>query len=419
MRALALAAAAEAGLRPTIAKQASRVTIRVSKPNVFSRLEVESADGDRVRRFECEHIPDRGILHILRAAIRNVALWAAAADDLKYIYPTPETLFGFRDTTLLFESRVQVGSFDVASGALRWYAAPESHQEPIYTARSRKEEGLVLYQCRPRFQTVPLSAGRPFAVVRGLRPHPWSFEFADERGWLVVAGETQLGLYEQGKPRWTYSAGSPLTCGPLLVGDRAVVGGENGDLQCFRLDRRCEMLWTSPLAERLYGPLTHIAGPHEVVLAASQEGTLFAVSVADGRRLWRADLGDRIVGAPVWLDGGIAVASGTGGVKVLDHNTGAVLKQRTHPVALKHFVAAGQTTQCLVASDVEGTTWFLSGPDLRVRRKLKMPVLSCLMAASRLPAGLGDAEEMVAEREPVVLGADGSGVLYFMSVPGR
>ena len=414
LQALTYAAAHQAGLEPTTAESAARLVVSVSRRELFHKVDLRWTESGRDRSFSCAPVPREALFEVLSAAVRNVAQWGGVVSDLRYLTPTPDALFGLAGERLLFTSGGRAGSLDLGNGSLSWLASESDARRQRVSPRVGPD-GLALYQHLPLLGRLLPEADPQVTLDKQGCPHPWGFQLTGDARWLAVAGDRQLRLRENGKLLWTHQTETPLDCGPLVPGDRLVAGEEDGDLHCFSLAKEKRLLWTVPTGERLYGPLEHVPGDPGLILASSLEGRLFAASTADGRVVWRADLDDRIVGEPVIFDLGIAVASGSGGVRLLDRKTGAVLKQREHPVALKHFVA---TAECLVCCDIEGTTWFLSSDDLRVIRELKMPAFTHLAPSSRAPADLGDTEEMSGEHEPVILAADASGVIYFISIPG-
>lgn len=415
LQALTFAAALQAGLKPTPAESARRLVVSISRHEVFHRVGLRWTEGGSDRSFSCERVPREALFEVLSAAVKNVTRWDGAVSDMRYLDAAPDALFGLSGKRLLFASGGRAGSLDLGDGSPSWLASEWDARRQRVVPRV-EPEGLALYQHLPLLGQFFPEPDPPVTLDKEGCPHPWGFQLTADARWLALAGDRQLRLHENGKLLWGHQTQTPLDCGPLILSDRLAVGEEDGDLQCLALGKERRLLWTVPTGERLYGPLKLVPGDPGLILASSLEGSLFAASTADGRIAWRADLGDRIVGDPVILDRGIAVASGSGGVRLLNRKTGAVLEQRKHPVALKHFVAAAE---CLVCCDIEGTTWFLASDDLRAIRELKMSVFSYLVPSSRAPAGLGDAEEMSGEHEPVILAADASGVIYFISVPER
>jgi len=418
LEALAFAAASQAGLRPTAAGKPSRLVVRASKHAVLCKLQVEWHDGDRIRSFDCERVLEQGLFEVLAAAVKNVVQWDGLVADLKYISPPPESLIGFSKGKLIFAGDGRIGSLDLGEGTLSWLTPREAPGNPAYASRLGLEGEPMVYKYSPRLELISTKDGTVTRLLNHPSSHPWGFALPADGGPIAVAEGDQISLYRKGKPVWTHQTATSINGGPLATGDRLVLGEENCDLRCLSLTEKGRVLWCTPTGQRLHGPLKRVGGPRGLLLASSLEGTLFAVSIDSGRMAWRVDLEDRVVGQPVRVGNSVAVASGSGGIWLIDRERGSVLQRRKHPVALKHFVAVQEGTgRHLASSDFAGTFSFLSGEDLSTVREAKMPLMSCLLASTYRPVNFPGEDDLVTEPEPVVIAADRSGVIYFMPDP--
>ncbi|MDP6502821.1 MAG: PQQ-binding-like beta-propeller repeat protein, partial [Planctomycetota bacterium] len=221
------------------------------------------------------------------------------------------------------------------------------------------------------------------------------------------------------QPLWEHRTASKIDCGPLIVGDRLFIGEENGKLKCLSLSKGGNALWSVDTEERLYGPIIASSGQDEFLLASSLEGSLFAVSPTDGKEKWRQNLGDRIVGLPLFTESAVAVASGTGSIKLLDKQTGKILYERRQTSGLQCLVPAGKGNSRLAVSDIDGNLLFLSAENLKPIRSLKFQApLSSLASALAVPLSLAGEEDSAGELEHLVIAADRAGVIYLMDAEG-
>ena len=415
---VAVAAASRAGLRTTLVDAPHGVTVSAARRDVFYEVQVAWQDGERRRAFECGRIPGGGLFDILCASVRSVMSADNACEDLRYVSPAPTRLFGFRDDVLLFESEKRVRTLELGNGVLSWLTPVVEHGRPVRAARVSADDGMALYEYAPRLERISLREGGAAAPVGPPSSDPWGFRFDEKTGWLAVVEGRTLSLCENGAPLWTHRAATRITCGPLIAGDRLVIGEESGALHALSLAGEEEVLWSATVGGRLYGAPTRAGGPRDALLVASREGSLAAVSASDGTVLWRVELGDRIVGKPAVIGGMVAVASGLGGVLLLDRETGAVRERRTFPHALRHFVAFEAEDRCLACADVSGRVTFLSGRDLAVVRTLSLggPLVD-LVAVQGAPLTRLSGDDMRVYSDHLVLACDGSGVLTFLPVP--
>jgi len=197
--------------------------------------------------------------------------------------------------------------------------------------------------------------------------------------------------------------------------DRVFVGEEDGTLHALDLATGATRLWSARLDARPVGSLWALEGPGATLLVSSQEGALFAVDGGSGTVLWRAELGDRLIGRPAASGGAVAVASGNG-VCLFDAVSGAARGEYSAPASVSHFSTAGDSR--VVFGDVSGGLTFLSSRDLSVMSVVRLPSapVSLLSARQRAP-GTGTADALTGLADDVVVATDRSGLVYFLRSP--
>jgi hypothetical protein len=332
-------------------------------------------------------------------------------EKLAYVHPPPDALFGWQGSAFVFSAGGRIGS--LAAGVVTWHTDAADAGKSDWTPRRGGGGELAVYRYRPRLEQISAFGQRERRLTERGSSHAWGFQFADNADWLAVCEGDELQLVEKERLLWTQRAATRFDCGPLIAGDKVVAGEENGVLHAFALQRSKQALWSVPLEQRLFGPLWHLPGSPDLIMAASLGGKLSAVSAADGRILWRAELEDRMTGEPVAVAGAVAVAAGAGGVMLLDRATGS-LKGRWKPeLPLKHFVSAGASAPRLACSDLAGNISFLSGLDLHPFRSMRIDGLACLVGMTNaLPATPEGASFGLSPE--LVVAADRAGVIYFM-----
>ena len=407
--ALAFAAAARAGLRPTLADQPARLTASLTRPGAMNRLRVTFDDGARRRTVECAYVPNEGTLDALAAAIHAAVFWKAPVAHMAFVSPAPATVFGVRGGAVLVESGERVAALDVVEGTLAWLTPPDTYHNLSYAGRPGRS-GTIVYQYTPFLDEVSFSGGRSTQIMRARASFPWSFNLSRDGRCVAVAEGPKLALQEEGRALWARDGAGRWTAGPLLTGDAVFAAEEGGRVVCFTRDAAGREKWRSETGERLYGPLTLIGGR---LFAASQEGELVALSASDGRPAWKARLDDRVVGVPVRAGDGIAAASGSGGVRLFDAASGEQRKEWKPRGAISHFGCSASGGGRLVCADLSGVVTVLAG-DLRVIDSLSVPGGIGVMIVAPLPRA-GGAGGLSAEDDGIII-ADRNGVVTVVPI---
>ena len=138
----------------------------------------------------------------------------------------------------------------------------------------------------------------------------------------VYVGSQDGYLYaldlETGALRWRYRIGAPISSAPAVAADKVFVGCDDGAVYCFLAegDKRlteervgCQ-LWRFPTDGPVAGsPLVTFSGR---AVFGSEDGSLYAVDGASGRKIWEFATGKPIVASPVKSENPVPVVSDKG-----------------------------------------------------------------------------------------------------------
>ena len=158
---------------------------------------------------------------------------------------------------------------------------------------------------------------------------------------------------ETGQPLWTETAGTRWP--PMLVADRVLIALPDG-IRAMR-SATGVTLWNVAIEQPLSAPLASLG---ESVLVSIDGGELLALSVTDGRTVWRRSLGSTTRHPVATLDARlIAVTLVDGRVVALNGETGDILWERSLPGTLsppataRDRVFVGSTNNFFYALDAE------------------------------------------------------------------
>jgi outer membrane protein assembly factor BamB len=198
----------------------------------------------------------------------------------------------------------------------------------------------------------------------------------------LVAGRALLavGSYDHlvygldaatGEVRWKFVTGGPVYAAPTLSthGDAVRVFAASTDRLVYALDaENGRQLWVHAVEDfrptmggaRLSSPTVGTAAGADAVFvgrwvwdrslgSALQQGGVTALAVADGKALWKAELGDNEVTAPVFARvsgaGRLYVGSSNGNLSALDADSGKELWRHTELDAIRASPAFFETPE--------------------------------------------------------------------------
>ncbi len=246
----------------------------------------------------------------------------------------------FGTTTVENGTEVHAGPW-----VLRWNPATDTLEGempgflvPVHTIRA------VLKRSGPIAATPPPPVDPP-----GVEP-AWTFDsgapiwagVAHDDGLVLAgndAGEVLALNAGDGKLRWRARTGGAVRARPTIAGSNVLVHSDDGKL--YALDRRNgKIRWQSALRD---GPLERVPPGEpgarydhfsssatvsgEVAYVGSSDGSLHAITLADGAKRWSWNAGDAITGTPAVLDGRVHVGSFDGNVYAIDAASGEPLWQ--------------------------------------------------------------------------------------------
>lgn len=109
----------------------------------------------------------------------------------------------------------------------------------------------------------------------------------------VAAGSLSTNLV----PLWNFKTGGPVKSSPAIVDGRVFAGSEDGFI--YALDFATgKKLWSFKTGGGVESSPLVLDG---TVFAGSQDGLIYALNVTNGALLWKHTTGDKILGSPNWV----------------------------------------------------------------------------------------------------------------------
>ena len=125
-------------------------------------------------------------------------------------------------------------------------------------------------------------------------------------GWLKSIGKS-----------WQQSLGGPWRGGPLLAKRRLYLQAQHG-LHCFNL--RGQKHWSAPIAATVAQNALAVKGEHCFV--GTTDGLIYCFDAANGKRLWRYDIGGVVTPAILAISGNVFVSNHNGEALILAQENG-------------------------------------------------------------------------------------------------
>lgn len=139
----------------------------------------------------------------------------------------------------------------------------------------------------------------------------------------VVVGDFKNVLYgldqKTGKEIWSFTEAADRYIGKsLAVEDKGLVLAPNADHNLYAIDTAGKLVWKFTTGDPVWAqPVTD----GDSVFVASMDGFIYALSLADGAKLWSADLGAAVVYSLALSDDGAHLYAGTLSNKLVAVNT--------------------------------------------------------------------------------------------------
>lgn len=438
LKAVALAAACDAGWSPTLSLAAP--------PAIFSRAVVEVQVLDQACRFRItfshngaesvvakERVPweefhdqltalfraplgDERIHDFVRLSPARVALLAAHADRVAYLVDNELAALDVSTGREAWRLRIPKGPATAPKRLERYTVSPSIGGAPRLIRWTKSLAEIAWADGKE----MPLA---PVAVATS-----WAFDVDDKSGVVAAAGE-RLVRYVGGKEAWSSPEASPITTQPKIVGDRVVAGNERGDLFAVALADG-KLLWRVKLAGRAAGPITQ-AGSLALVFSPQDE-TLAAIDPLDGSTKWRFAAGDRLLQPPLEHAGRILIVTKQNRIVAIEPQSGSILAETTRPTWIVGLEIVGQEgTQRLALLELDGNGVLLDDalkPIWEVRlasRPTGRPAIISMPVTWASTEKAPSADDLLAtitadavKRQPFFLMTDADGFLYRISPLG-
>lgn len=260
----------------------------------------------------------------------------------------------------------------VASWHTRGRAAPSAHQFPAPDVCWLTAAHDYLLVCGRSGRLARIGLGLPDA------PSPWLRDFTHPAGFLgpaaiaddvALVGCTDVRLRAvdvlTGQQVWEIEAGGAVT-GVSAVGDRVYFGSEDGRVYAAGADG--VLRWTSAdLGGKLVAaPLPTDAG----IIVTTLAGGVHALAAGDGRELWRVTTGAPIYAAPRLGPSSILVGDDAGRLHSLTPDGDEVL---THDLAGLIRAPVGVAGEVVVAGDSSGLLARINPSDMTELWRTHLP----------------------------------------------
>ena len=411
LRAIAVAAALQAGCRPGTTPAAASAALKISKAPSAYGLALEWKDGTGQPRRLLKRASQDALYPYLVRMIRGLSGWGGAVSDFCLTDPGGVRVVGWRNDTAYLDLGEAMTAFSAANATVEWTATQDARYRPAYTMGPWGGTNPAPIQYHPAI----VRLGKNGEIGRGpsgADALPWGFDSLPNGGFLV-AQDLSIGASDPATFlfRWLWTGADRLQCGPLLADKRALVGGLSGEMVALNAADGT-LLWRTQVVERLSGPLVRLG---ETVVAPSLEGVLTAFRIDTGTVVWRADLGDTLLGVAAPVPQGLVAATRSGRVALLDPATGAV---RASWEGGSPAVGCGAQEAGVAWAGRNGRVVILKLPDLKPVREtaLGTKLTDGALAVTDAPHVWGGGEEF-GKRGPVALVADEEGFVYVLPIP--
>lgn len=310
----------------------------------------------------------------LQLELARLFLYFARQKDLRHYGRLPHgdaTLMHAGQNRLCYQSRGVLFGFDTARNKLLWPKLPEDGKLPkaqAFTAQLGPDGRPTIFRTSGVLAAVDPETG----LLQELRPQgtaqTQAFAFV-EGGAILVGQGQQVRCVRNGELVWECDAGSRVTCGPVVSGNRAVFGTARGGLVAVDTATG-DPVWKAPQAPELQGRLI-VAGANVVGFDRRAE-TLRAWRLEDGTSAWAFSLGDVLLQLQPIGQGRILAAAKNNRIAILDGDTGKLCHERVwHTWPLQVIPVNAGARALLAVADLDGAISLLDQDDLKTVRTVE------------------------------------------------
>lgn len=274
---------------------------------------------------------DKGMLHAVDAA-SGKARWTFETQDQVISAVVP-----------LAGGRIACGSYDAlvyclnaADGALAWKheTAGKVHGTPGVTPDGKH---LLVAGCDEYLYVLDAATGDEVTKIAAGSPTGSSPAIAGDRAFVGTYGQQVLGIdwrrgevlwrFEDPERQFPYAASAAI----VLATDAArpaaiVIGGRDKRLRCLDAETGRQR-WEFVARGRIDSSPVIVGGPVAIgdgvqagrdvkmgprVFVGASDGNLYALSLADGREVWRFEAGGAITASPAVADGRLVIGTEDG-----------------------------------------------------------------------------------------------------------
>ncbi len=122
-------------------------------------------------------------------------------------------------------------------------------------------------------------------------------EWLNSRGNSSLQGATNFEFPQKPNKKWVYKTESSFKSAPVINDGKIIVGATNGEMLC--LDLKGNLIWKFNSGNSIEAPALIY---NEVVYFGNLSGSLFAVNIKTGKKIWEYKTGNQIMGAPAFID---------------------------------------------------------------------------------------------------------------------
>lgn len=272
---------------------------------------------------------------------------------------------------LCYEKQGVLFGFDTARDQLQWPQIPEKGKLPkaqSFASRLGSNGQREVFRWSGLLAVVDPQTGEERQLLPQGAAHAYGFVSGGDESIVIGQGE-HVRCFRAGEQVWGYDAGSAVSAGPILAGERVIFGCAAGELGALHAGSG-KLLWQSS-EKALLHPEMILAGPH-VVGFDRQSEAVCAWRIADGGKAWVVPLGDVLLQLAAAASGRILAAAKNNRIVLIDAHTGKLCHERvwhTWPLQVVPFVA---NNRGLVAiTDLDGTLTILDQTNLQNVRTIE------------------------------------------------
>ncbi|MCX5662051.1 MAG: PQQ-binding-like beta-propeller repeat protein [Planctomycetota bacterium] len=437
---LAFAALAEAGFEPTTQDAPASLRIEVAQSVDHDALRLTLTRDGKETKLVDRVVQRPAIYEHLLAAGRKMLVWGdtvrdvakvgvASAEPLALGVGPGEGGAGASGPAGKAGGAIVVASvgldlcgIDPATGQDKWRIVAGERSSPRFVAVQGLGQGAgagAVVRVMHDAAKVDLATGKVESVA-GAAPATGGAIALLPDGRAAVVQDVAVSLQGKGKEIWKVAFAEPILAGPAVAGERVIVGVTGGELVALSLADGKE-LWRKATGLRLSGPISLVGGAGDRLIVGSAEGTWRAFASADGAPAWDYAGKDVPLARPIEVNGQLLLADKGNHVALVDPANGAAKATFNSPTWLRGVMvtpgANPGAKRWVVCTDLRGTVSFLSPADLKPVRRIELATrLNPGIVAGDLPLAWAGHDDLEQKAPGVVVG-DVDGWLYLIDMP--